>query len=229
MDDNRDIAVVGSSFPDDPIVFLDVGGVQMKTLRSTLIWSSTYFRNVLDGPFKSRSTDKDAPIFVDCDATIFSYVLHFMRHRQLHDSRDRRLPLQEIHDVAQMFTMEPLLDCVENLLEKERVVGVWAYTNSQLRKHEFIIYERDENLWYYDMVEINGGADDMLVFHEQLHKHVDGDGTRWYITTTRPETTQTRGTVVKFRPNAAGDMLFSHEGDGEGNWSKVIDISTRVK
>eukprot|EP00929_Paragymnodinium_shiwhaense_P007188 TRINITY_DN111125_c0_g1_i1.p1 TRINITY_DN111125_c0_g1~~TRINITY_DN111125_c0_g1_i1.p1 ORF type:complete len:235 (-),score=16.21 TRINITY_DN111125_c0_g1_i1:228-932(-) len=213
------------SFPSDPIVHLDVGGAYVKTRLSTLTWGSSYFRNILNGPFKeSEGFCKENPFFLDCDENIFSYVLQFLRYREL--PPNDTLPLHEIRSVARAYTLEPLLDLVEARIEEKRILGCWWYKDSQ-EKHEFMIFHRDGAMWYYD--EMREGSEDEEaedVYHEKLHKAADG----WYVTETRPEFQNGLvGSLVKFRPDDSGRFLFSHMYDHEREaWKQRIYVSRRA-
>eukprot|EP00929_Paragymnodinium_shiwhaense_P013982 TRINITY_DN121838_c0_g1_i1.p1 TRINITY_DN121838_c0_g1~~TRINITY_DN121838_c0_g1_i1.p1 ORF type:complete len:240 (+),score=25.15 TRINITY_DN121838_c0_g1_i1:61-780(+) len=147
----------------DPVITLDVGGTVMKTRRSTLTWGSVYFRNLYSCGFKAA----DSHLFLDCDPSIFVHVLHYFRHRKLRANA----PLEDVRDVASLFSIDALLEEVDRLLEVQRMVGLWKCKRSDLETL-FIIYEREGSLWYYeDQTEDDPNFELPPTVHAKLHKN----------------------------------------------------------
>lgn len=140
-------AETGTSCKDaDPVITLDVGGTPMQTRRSTLVWSSTYFKNILAGPFMQEHNT----IFLDCDVDLFQHVLFYFRYRAVRPGA----PLDELSYVADYYSVDPLLEEIERLLEVRRMVGTWNYRTrieGRFEVWEYLIFEISGVLWFYEV------------------------------------------------------------------------------
>ena len=95
----------------DPWFSLEVSGTRRKTRKSILTWSSRYFQQILDGPFKPE----EGELLLDCDVAAFDYVLYFFRHHRLPEDA----PTEKVRDVAKMYSVDELLEETDRRLEIE--------------------------------------------------------------------------------------------------------------
>eukprot|EP00931_Biecheleriopsis_adriatica_P059995 TRINITY_DN35991_c0_g1_i1.p1 TRINITY_DN35991_c0_g1~~TRINITY_DN35991_c0_g1_i1.p1 ORF type:complete len:300 (+),score=29.71 TRINITY_DN35991_c0_g1_i1:42-902(+) len=130
------------SVSDDPIITLNVGGKPLQTRCSTLVQSSSYFRNVLDGPFKLETGE----VFLDCDAHAFEHALHFFRHGKLRTNA----PLEDVRDIATLYSIDSLLQEANT----ERLLGTWRFKftkGGKVRDACFTVYRDSGRLFYYEL------------------------------------------------------------------------------
>lgn len=183
----------------DPVITLNVGGTAMQTRRSTLTWSSVYFRNIFAGPFKAER----GQLFVDCDPTIFIHVLHYFRHSKLRIDA----PLADVHDVANLFSVDPLLEEIERLIEVQRLTGRWHCNHGSMHS-DILIYEHEGCLWYYedqDNEDLN--YDEPPSYNQRLTR--EGD---FHITKDPPEG------WLGVRVAARGNTLMLNSAEVDGTW-----------
>mmetsp|Transcript_125414 Transcript_125414/g.250307 ORF Transcript_125414/g.250307 Transcript_125414/m.250307 type:complete len:214 (-) Transcript_125414:149-790(-) len=186
----------------DPVITLNVGGTRKQTRRSTLTWSSRYFKNIFDGPFKPE----DGELFLDCDIVTFEYVLYFFRHHRL----PRDAPMEKVKDVANMFSVDKLVEETERRLECERLVGTWHYeikdVDEKCTDNTFEIYEKELQLWFH-VFDVD--------LDEHLHGQLKKDEDRYIV--------QEKWGSWHLRPS--GQMLLVGEGEsGEDAKSMRTDV-----
>lgn len=117
----------------------------MQTRQSTLTWGSRYFRNIFNGPFKPHGEQ----LFLDCCPESFAHVLHFLRHRRLRPFAS----LADVEDIAEMFTIDCLLDEIDRRKEIESLLGVWyywSYIDGTQKEFYFTIGLSSETLWFQE-------------------------------------------------------------------------------
>lgn len=156
-----------SAASDDPVVTLNVGGTVLQTRRSTLTWSSRYFENIFAGPFKHEH----GQLFLDCEPEIFAHVLYFFRHRKLRP----RVPLVEMEDLANLYSIDILLEEIARRRQVGRLVGTWFFQTllfslTSLEELEYTIYEHNGKLWFYEAAIMDGEVTRHI---GQMHREED--------------------------------------------------------
>eukprot|EP00929_Paragymnodinium_shiwhaense_P112862 TRINITY_DN81128_c0_g1_i1.p1 TRINITY_DN81128_c0_g1~~TRINITY_DN81128_c0_g1_i1.p1 ORF type:complete len:217 (+),score=14.88 TRINITY_DN81128_c0_g1_i1:60-710(+) len=139
----------------DPVVTLDIGGARRRTRQSTLTWSSRYFRNIFEGPFRPE----EGELFLDCDIAIFDHLLYYFRHHRL----PQDVPSERVRDVANMYSVEELVEEMDRRLESERLIGSWHYEvedggGCEFKDDSFVIYEKERGLWYHEYLSTGEGG-----------------------------------------------------------------------
>ena len=89
-------------------VYLNVGGIMFETCRETLLCTgSSYFENRLE------NYTNDVALFIDRDPNYFTYILSYLRNRQLNIS----------HDMGKMFTESLYLEaCYYDLQDLQNIL-----------------------------------------------------------------------------------------------------------
>lgn len=88
------------------IIYLNVGGTRFATSRQTLTWvPDSFFTSMLSGRISSLR-DETGAIFIDRDPKLFSYILNFMRTK---DIDLRELDVSVLRHEAEFYGITPLV------------------------------------------------------------------------------------------------------------------------
>jgi hypothetical protein len=165
------------------VIELNVGGIHMTTLLSTLTKEPDTMLAAMFGGRHKVETDRDGRFFIDCNGSTFAYILDFLRFGII-PKEDKAA---EVYELASYFCIESLkneLIAYNSVLSKKEIAviksGPYAEKYELVKAEVVKVLKRHH--WYEDLqLEINNDKQTSCTYISNRRIVLDGRDSRSFI------------------------------------------------